>query len=106
LSEFKIEKSNDPFFDTVFVYGVVESWQINFDSSFATNNEKNFISVFENAFSSVSEKAKYPEDENELLYETLDGMLQNLDPHSNYLSPDQFKELKEDQEGKFLGLEF
>ena len=92
------------FLTIFFVYGVVESWQINFDSSFATNNEKKLITVFENAFSSVSEKAKYPGGDDELLYETLNGMLQNLDPHSNYLSPDQFKELKEDQEGKFFGI--
>jgi len=39
-----------------------------------------------------------------LMEESLDGMLHGLDPHSNYYSPEVFKDLMEDQEGKFTGL--
>lgn len=39
-----------------------------------------------------------------LLEESLDGMLHGLDPHSNYFGPEVFKDLMEDQEGKFTGL--
>lgn len=40
----------------------------------------------------------------ELLEDSLDGMLHRLDPHSNYYSQEVFKDLMEDQEGKFSGL--
>lgn len=40
----------------------------------------------------------------DLLSDSLDGMLHSLDPHSNYYSPQTFKDLMEDQEGKFSGL--
>ncbi len=39
-----------------------------------------------------------------LLSDSLEGMLVTLDPHSNYYSPDVFKDLMEDQKGKFSGL--
>lgn len=39
-----------------------------------------------------------------LLSDSLDGMLHGLDPHSNYYSPQVFKDFMEDQEGKFSGL--
>lgn len=40
----------------------------------------------------------------ELLEGALSGMISSLDPHSMYLSPEKFKELKEQTEGKFGGL--
>ena len=39
-----------------------------------------------------------------LMEGSLDGMLHGLDPHSNYYGPEVFKDLMEDQEGKFTGL--
>ena len=34
----------------------------------------------------------------------IDGMLQTLDPHSNYLDPEAFREMRDEQRGKFSGL--
>jgi carboxyl-terminal processing protease len=39
-----------------------------------------------------------------LMKASMDGMLHGLDPHSAYYPPDVYKELMEDQEGKFSGL--
>lgn len=87
-----------------FALGVVESWQINFVSNYPSNSDKNILSTFEEAFDFVSKEACYPENSDDLMYKVLDTMLSELDPHSNYFSPEQFKELKEDQEGKFFGI--
>ena len=40
----------------------------------------------------------------DLIYGSLKGMLSTLDPHSQFLDPDQYKNLKTETEGKFGGL--
>lgn len=46
------------------------------------------------------EKTEYKE----LLYGALRGMLQSLDPHSQFMDPDMFKDMKDDTAGEFGGL--
>ena len=41
---------------------------------------------------------------NELMDGAIKGMLQNLDPHSTYLSATEFKEMKETTSGEFFGI--
>lgn len=45
-----------------------------------------------------------PTDNNELLEGALNGMLSSLDPHSGYLNPKKYAELKGQTQGKFGGL--
>ncbi len=40
----------------------------------------------------------------ELIYGSLKGMLVSLDPHSQFLTPEDYKELKSETQGKFGGL--
>lgn len=40
----------------------------------------------------------------DLIYGGLKGMLQSLDPHSQFMTPEEFKEMKEDTSGHFGGL--
>jgi carboxyl-terminal processing protease len=40
----------------------------------------------------------------EVLIGAINGMLSSLDPHSSYMSPDDFKELQEDTRGSFSGI--
>lgn len=40
----------------------------------------------------------------EIIYGSLRGMLSSLDPHSQFLDPDEYKELKTETQGKFGGL--
>ena len=40
----------------------------------------------------------------DLIYGSLKGMLATLDPHSQFLDPEEYKELKTETEGKFGGL--
>jgi carboxyl-terminal processing protease len=40
----------------------------------------------------------------DLIYGAIKGMMETLDPHSNFLTPDVFKDMKIDTSGKFGGL--
>lgn len=40
----------------------------------------------------------------ELVYNALKGMINTLDPHSEFLEPDEYKELQNDTQGQFGGL--
>jgi carboxyl-terminal processing protease len=45
---------------------------------------------------------KVPSDE--LVYSSISGMLQTLDPHSSFMTPRQYAQLRERQEGRYYGL--
>lgn len=64
----------------------------------------NQIELFSYALTTV--QAEYTEEPiaKDLIYGSLKGMLAGLDPHSQFLDPDDYKELKTETEGKFGGL--
>ncbi len=43
-------------------------------------------------------------DDNELIRDAIDGMLQGLDPHSDFLGPEEVADLRESTSGRFGGL--
>ena len=43
-------------------------------------------------------------DSSELVYGSIDGMLRTLDPHSNFLDPKAYAQMRERQEGVYYGL--
>lgn len=45
-----------------------------------------------------------PVERNKLLEGAIKGMVENLDPHSSYLPPDEWKQFQSDTEGKFGGV--
>lgn len=83
-----------------FLYGFIDSWQTSFGSP---SKREDYIKIIE-AVEKVKSQAKYPESEDELFDKMLDSMLESLDPHSNYFSQEEFKEIMEDQEGHFFGI--
>src|SRR3989338_6871286 len=62
------------------------------------------IELFSYALTTI--QADYVEEipPKDLIYGSLKGMLSNLDPHSQFLDPDEYRELKTETEGKFGGL--
>jgi carboxyl-terminal processing protease len=60
--------------------------------------------LYRQVASLVENRSAEPPASKDLLSDSLDGMLHSLDPHSNYYTPEVFKDLMEDQEGKFSGL--
>lgn len=51
-------------------------------------------------------KENYPikQEPSELVYFSIDGMIQFLDPHSNFLDPKNYKAMVQRQEGRFSGI--
>ncbi len=51
-------------------------------------------------------QTKYVEEKSldQLMTDALKGMVSSLDPHSSYLTPEEFNELKEDTKGTFSGI--
>ena len=51
-------------------------------------------------------RSSYVEDVNakDLIYGAIKGMMDSLDPHSGFMSPDQYKEMRVDTKGEFGGL--
>jgi carboxyl-terminal processing protease len=89
---------------SIFSYGVAQSWQLAWDGGQRPPEEMKSMELFKEAVVLVKSKAKDPPTEDELFDSFLDEMLQSLDPHSDYFSPEAFKELMEDQEGHFYGI--
>ncbi|MBF0144406.1 MAG: S41 family peptidase [Magnetococcales bacterium] len=62
------------------------------------------LKVFSEVFALVRQNYVEEVDEESLLYGAIHGMLRTLDPHSSFLTPDSFKEMKVDTRGEFGGL--
>ncbi|MFH1360120.1 MAG: S41 family peptidase [Candidatus Omnitrophota bacterium] len=62
------------------------------------------VELFSYALTTIqSEYAEKPTAK-ELIYGSLKGMLSSLDPHSQFLTPEDYKDLKTETQGKFGGL--
>jgi carboxyl-terminal processing protease len=62
------------------------------------------LELFTDALSIIQDDYVEQPDAKQLVYGALKGMLQTLDPYSQFLDPDSYNELKIDTEGQFGGL--
>lgn len=62
------------------------------------------IELFSYALTTVQAAYVDEPSSKDLIYGSMKGMLNSLDPHSQFLSPDDFTDLKTETEGKFGGL--
>ena len=62
------------------------------------------LRVFSEVFSLVKQNYVEEVDEKAILYGAIHGMLKTLDPHSSFLTPENFKEMRVDTKGEFGGL--
>ena len=62
------------------------------------------LDLFADVFTYVKRDYVETTENKDLIYGALKGMLESLDPHSQFLDPDTFNELKVDTQGKFGGL--
>jgi carboxyl-terminal processing protease len=62
------------------------------------------VQRFSNAISEIKKYYVKPVDDKELFDNAIRGMVGNLDPHSNYLDEEEFKELQTSTSGEFGGL--
>lgn len=71
------------------------------------NKEENTyrqLELFARVLSYVQNNYVEPVDEQQLMYGAIKGMLETLDPHTQFMPPDVFKEMKIDTSGEFGGL--
>ncbi len=59
------------------------------------------LDAFAQALSTVQTSYVDPVDETALLHDATRGMLHNLDPHSTFLPPKRYQQLRQDTEGEF-----
>ncbi|MDN0077254.1 S41 family peptidase [Crenobacter sp. SG2303] len=64
----------------------------------------NELRTFAEVFGRIKQDYVEPVEDKKLINDAIKGMLSGLDPHSDYLDPEAFKELKEGTQGEFGGL--
>ena len=67
-------------------------------------SSKNNIHLLQSVIELVKDEYIDETNEDEIVESAINGMLQSLDPHSIYLNPKNFSELKNDTRGEFGGL--
>ena len=72
----------------------------------ATNKKDLYsqIELFSYALTTIQSEYVDEKSPHDLIYGALKGMLSSLDPHSQFMDPDEYKDLKTETEGKFGGL--
>jgi carboxyl-terminal processing protease len=62
------------------------------------------LNIFTRVLSYVENNYVEEVDQDELIYGAIRGMLETLDPHTSFLKPDQYREMKIDTSGQFGGV--
>lgn len=62
------------------------------------------LELFSNILSILQENYVEELDTNKVIDGAINGLLLSLDPHSSYLTPDNFKELQDETQGSFTGI--
>src|SRR6476660_68698 len=62
------------------------------------------LELFARVLSYVENNYVEPVDQQQLMYGAIKGMLETLDPHTVFMPPEVFKEMKIDTSGEFGGL--
>lgn len=62
------------------------------------------VEIFSYALATIKSEYVDQKTPRELIYGALKGMLSSLDPHSEFMDPDEYKDLKTETAGKFGGL--
>ena len=62
------------------------------------------LETFANSLSLIQQYYVDPVNTHKIMNGAINGMLSSLDPHSGYLTPDEYKELEEETSGSFTGV--
>jgi carboxyl-terminal processing protease len=73
-------------------------------AAFATDERVSDFRVYTAALGAVEANYVDKVDSARLVYRSIDGMLQTLDPHSTFMDPALYKSMRERQEGHYYGL--
>ncbi len=86
---------------TTFLLG---KWNLIEDVNAGEDNHYARIKTFTETLSLVKKNYVEEVEEKDLVYGAIKGMLSSLDPHSSFMPPEAFKEMKIDTKGEFGGL--
>lgn len=80
--------------------------KLGFSESKKKNNDDLYkqVELFSDTMAIIQKEYVEETKPKDLIYGSLKGMLASLDPHSQFMDPDTYNELKVDTEGKFGGL--
>src|ERR1700674_4827467 len=77
------------------------SWRM---CSAQTSSDYESIELFTDVLSMVKKSYVEEVDTKKLIYGAINGMLASLDPHSSFMAPEMYKEMKIETKGAFGGL--
>ena len=103
MLKIKLNK-NHSFFIALLFFSI---FFVSLDNVSAQNNRQETykqLNLFGDVFQRVQEQYVEEITDKELIESAISGMLQSLDPHSSYLSPESFKDMQVKTKGTFGGL--
>ncbi|MDP2688841.1 MAG: S41 family peptidase [Deltaproteobacteria bacterium] len=69
-----------------------------------SNSTYESLKIFTDVLGIVQENYAEPVDTKEIVYDSIKGMVKGLDPHSSFLTPEEYTEMQIDTKGTFGGL--
>ena len=88
----------------VLVLFAFSSWAMSQRVATAPNNTYESLKVFTDVLGIIQENYAEPVDNKELIYNATKGMVKGLDPHSSFMTPDEYNEMQIDTKGSFGGI--
>ena len=79
-------------------------WQPDFQASAAKDADFQRMRVFTEVLSEIQRKYVEEAKTEDLITNAIKGMVSGLDPHSSYLTPDEYKDLQVETKGSFQGV--
>lgn len=80
------------------------SWGLTQRAVSVPSNTYENLKVYTDVLSIVQENYAEEVDSKEVIYNSLKGMVKNLDPHSSFMTPDEYQEMQIDTKGSFGGI--
>lgn len=68
------------------------------------NNEIKSLKLFSRVYSLIKNNYIKKEGSKKLIFGAIEGMVSTLDPHTYFLTPDEFREMKSETSGEFVGV--
>ena len=104
MLKIKLNKNHSFFIALLFFLSFL---YVSLNSVSAQNNRQETykqLNLFGDVFQRVQEQYVEEITDKELIESAISGMLQSLDPHSSYLSPESYKDMQVKTKGSFGGL--
>jgi carboxyl-terminal processing protease len=88
----------------VVVLVTLGSWSVSRMVVAVPNETYESLKIFSDVLGIVEKDYTDEVDSKELIYDAIKGMVRNLDPHSSFMTPDDYKEMQIDTRGEFGGI--